>query len=317
MNIGSLKLENQIFLAPMAGVCDLPFRLLCREQGCALVYSEMVSAKGLYYNNENTKCMLEIHQAERPIALQLFGSEPDILAEMAKKIEEYPIDIIDINMGCPAPKIVKNGDGSALMKTPKKIGEIVKAVSLSVKKPVTVKIRKGFNDNSINAVEVAKIIEDNGAAAIAIHGRTREQYYSGEADWDIIKKVKQSVNIPIIGNGDINSPQKAKQMLSYTGCDAVMIGRAAQGNPWIFSSTIHYLKTGILLPEPKAEEKINMAIRHLKMLINFKGEYIAIREMRKHIAWYTKGIEHSSELRVKINLVENLKQVIELLNLYK
>lgn len=315
MKIGNVKFESNIFLAPMAGVTDLPFRLLCKEFGCGLVYSEMISAKGLHYNNENTKQMLVVDDKEKPIAFQLFGSDSNILANMAKAIEKHA-DIIDINMGCPAPKIVKNGEGSALMKEPKKIGEIVKSVSSSVNKPVTIKIRRGFDENYLNALEVAKVAEANGAAAIAIHGRTREQYYSGHADWEIIKQIKDNVRIPVIGNGDVDTPQKAKAMFEQTGCDAIMVGRAAQGNPWIFEQINHYLKTGELLPSPTASEKIQMAIRHAHMLVEFKGEYIGIREMRKHIAWYTKGLLNSSNLRNEINLVDSLDKMIFLLNEY-
>lgn len=315
MKIGNVKFESNILLAPMAGVTDLPFRLLCKEFGCGLVYSEMISAKGLHYNNENTKQMLVVDDKEKPIAFQLFGSDSNILANMAKAIEKHA-DIIDINMGCPAPKIVKNGEGSALMKEPKKIGEIVKSVSSSVNKPVTIKIRRGFDENYLNALEVAKVAEANGAAAIAIHGRTREQYYSGHADWEIIKQIKDNVCIPVIGNGDVDTPQKAKAMFEQTGCDAIMVGRAAQGNPWIFEQINHYLKTGELLPSPTASEKIQMAIRHAHMLVEFKGEYIGIREMRKHIAWYTKGLLNSSNLRNEINLVDSLDKMIILLNEY-
>lgn len=315
MKIGNVKFESNIFLAPMAGVTDLPFRLLCKEFGCGLVYSEMISAKGLHYNNENTKQMLVVDDKEKPIAFQLFGSDSNILANMAKAIEKHA-DIIDINMGCPAPKIVKNGEGSALMKEPKKIGEIVKSVSSSVNKPVTIKIRRGFDENYLNALEVAKVAEANGAAAIAIHGRTREQYYSGHADWEIIKQIKDNVRIPVIGNGDVDTPQKAKAMFEQTGCDAIMVGRAAQGNPWIFEQINHYLKTGELLPSPTASEKIQMTIRHAHMLVEFKGEYIGIREMRKHIAWYTKGLLNSSNLRNEINLVDSLDKMIILLNEY-
>lgn len=315
MKIGNVKFESNIFLAPMAGVTDLPFRLLCKEFGCGLVYSEMISAKGLHYNNENTKQMLVVDDKEKPIAFQLFGSDSNILANMAKAIEKHA-DIIDINMGCPAPKIVKNGEGSTLMKEPKKIGEIVKSVSSSVNKPVTIKIRRGFDENYLNALEVAKVAEANGAAAIAIHGRTREQYYSGHADWEIIKQIKDNVRIPVIGNGDVDTPQKAKAMFEQTGCDAIMVGRAAQGNPWIFEQINHYLKTGELLPSPTASEKIQMTIRHAHMLVEFKGEYIGIREMRKHIAWYTKGLLNSSNLRNEINLVDSLDKMIILLNEY-
>lgn len=315
MRIGNVKFDSNIFLAPMAGVTDLPFRLLCKEFGCGLVYSEMISAKGLHYNNENTKQMLVVDDKEKPIAFQLFGSDSNILANMAKAIEKHA-DIIDINMGCPAPKIVKNGEGSALMKEPKKIGEIVKSVSSSVNKPVTIKIRRGFDENYLNALEIAKVAEANGAAAIAIHGRTREQYYSGHADWEIIKQIKDNVHIPVIGNGDVDTPQKAKAMFEQTGCDAIMVGRAAQGNPWIFEQINHYLKTGELLPSPTASEKIQMTIRHAHMLVEFKGEYIGIREMRKHIAWYTKGLLNSSNLRNEINLVDSLDKMIILLNEY-
>ncbi len=313
MKIGNVVLENNIFLAPMAGVTDLPFRILCKEMGCGLVYSEMVSAKGIFYGNENTTKLLTIEQRERPAAVQLFGSDPAIMAAMAKKIENYPIDILDVNMGCPAPKIVKNGEGSALTKNPSLVGQIIKAMVTAQKKPVTVKIRKGFDDNHINAVEIAKVAQENGAAAIAVHGRTREQYYSGKADWDSIKAVKDAVSIPVIGNGDVFTPQDAKALLEYTNCDAIMIGRAAQGNPWIFKRILHYLNTGEQLPEPTAEQKVEKALCHARMLIDYKGEYIGIREMRKHISWYMKGIKGAAELRGKINQVISYNEMEQLL----
>lgn len=316
MKIGNLELENNVFLAPMAGVTDLPFRILCKEMGCGLVYSEMVSAKGILYDNKNTTELLEIDPKERPVAVQLFGSDPEILGAMAKKIEPYPIDIIDVNMGCPAPKIVKNGEGSCLMKTPELVGKIVKSLVESQSKPVTIKFRKGFDDDHINAVEIAKIAEANGASAVAVHGRTREQYYSGKADWDIIKQVKAAVNIPVIGNGDVFTPQDAKNLLEYTGCDAIMVGRGAQGNPWIFQRILHYLHTGEILPEPAAEERVEKALRHAEMLIDYKGEYIGVREMRKHMAWYMKGLPGAAELRGKLNYAENRAELEALLRGY-
>ena len=316
MNIGNIEVKNPVFLAPMAGVTDLPFRILCKEMGCGLVYSEMVSAKGILYDNKNTTELLEIDPKERPVAVQLFGSDPEILGAMAKKIEQYPIDIIDVNMGCPAPKIVKNGEGSCLMKTPELVGRIVKSLVESQSKPVTIKFRKGFDDDHVNAVEIAKIAEANGASAVAVHGRTREQYYSGKADWDIIKQVKEAVNIPVIGNGDVFTPQDAKNLLEHTGCDAIMVGRGAQGNPWIFKRILHYLQTGELLPEPTAEERVEKALRHAQMLIDYKGEYIGVREMRKHMAWYMKGMPGAAELRGKLNYAENRAELEALLRGY-
>ena len=316
MKIGNLELENNVFLAPMAGVTDLPFRILCKEMGCGLVYSEMVSAKGILYDNKNTTELLEIDPKERPVAVQLFGSDPEILGAMAKKIEQYPIDIIDVNMGCPAPKIVKNGEGSCLMKTPELVGRIVKSLVESQSKPVTIKFRKGFDDDHVTAVEIAKIAEATGASAVAGHGRTREQYYSGKADWDIIKQVKEAVNIPVIGNGDVFTPQDAKNLLEHTGCDAIMVGRGAQGNPWIFKRILHYLQTGELLPEPTAEERVEKALRHAQMLIDYKGEYIGVREMRKHMAWYMKGMPGAAELRGKLNYAENRAELEALLRGY-
>ena len=313
LQIGNVTLPNQVVLAPMAGVCDLPFRLLCREQGAGLVCMEMVSAKAIYYHNKNTELLMQTDPGEHPVSLQLFGSDPKIMSEMAKQIEERPFDILDVNMGCPVPKVVNNGEGSALMKNPTLVREIVTAMAKAVKKPLTVKIRMGFDGEHINAVEIAKIIEDSGAAAVAVHGRTRQQYYSGEADWEIIRKVKEAVSIPVIGNGDVDSPQKAKRMLEETGCDGVMVGRAARGNPWLLGRIARYLEDGELLENPSPEEVKTMILRHARMQLEYKGEYTGMREMRKHVAWYTAGYPRSSKLRQAVNGLESLNQLEELL----
>lgn len=314
LKIGNVSLDGNIVLAPMAGVTDLPFRLLCKEQGAGLLCMEMVSAKGIMYNNKNTKFLLTIDERERPVSLQLFGSDPDIISEQAKRIEELPFDILDINMGCPVPKIVNNGDGSALMKNPLLAGEIIEKTARAIQKPVTVKIRKGFDEEHINAVEMAHIAQESGAAAIAVHGRTREQYYSGKADWEIIRKVKEAVHIPVIGNGDVWTPQDAIDMRKQTGCDGVMIGRGAQGNPWIFKQILHYEQTGELLEKPSPQEVTEMILRHAKMQMEFKGEYIGMREIRKHAAWYTAGYKNSAKLRGKINETETYEELKELLS---
>ena len=314
LQIGNVKLENDLILGPMAGVTDLPFRLLCKEQGAGLLCMEMVSAKGIMYNNKNTKFLLTIDERERPVSLQLFGSDADIISEQAKRIEELPFDILDINMGCPVPKIVNNGDGSALMKNPLLAGEIIEKTARAIQKPVTVKIRKGFDEEHINAVEMAHIAQESGAAAIAVHGRTREQYYSGKADWEIIRKVKEAVKIPVIGNGDVCTPQDAIDMRKQTGCDGVMIGRGAQGNPWIFKQILHYEQTGELLEKPSPQEVTEMILRHAKMQMEFKGEYTGMREIRKHAAWYTAGYKNSAKLRGKINETETYEELKELLS---
>ncbi|WP_432630879.1 tRNA dihydrouridine synthase DusB [Brotaphodocola sp.] len=314
LQIGNVKLENNLILAPMAGVTDLPFRVLCREEGCGLLYTEMVSAKAILYKNKNTKELLEVDPSERPIAVQLFGSDPQILGAMAHQIEDGPYDLIDLNMGCPVPKVAGNGEGSALMKNPKLVEEILSTMVKSVKKPVTVKFRKGFDDDHVNAVEIAKIAESCGVSAVAVHGRTREQYYSGTADWDIIRQVKEAVSIPVIGNGDIFTPQDAKRCLEETGCDGLMIGRGARGNPWIFKRTAHYLETGELLPEPTGAEIGEMILRHARMQVKMKGEYIGMKEMRKHVAWYTAGLPHSASMRRASNELETLEQLENLLN---
>lgn len=314
LKIGSVTLDNNVILAPMAGVADLPFRLLCREQGAGLVCMEMVSAKAIYYGNKNTEELLTVHPKEMPASLQLFGSDPKIIAEMAKRIEERPFAIMDFNMGCPVPKVVNNGEGSALMKNPALVREILTAMVKAVKKPVTVKIRKGFDEAHCNAVEIAKIAEDCGVAAIAVHGRTREQYYSGRADWEVIAKVKASVSIPVIGNGDIDSSHSALSMIKETGCDGVMIGRAAQGNPWIFREITKFLEDGTISDPPTKQEKREMILRHAKLQLEIKGEYTAVREMRKHLAWYTVGMPHSAKFRQMINSMESMEELLEGVN---
>lgn len=309
LQIGNVTLENNLILAPMAGVTDLPFRLLCKEQGAGLLCMEMVSAKAILYKNKNTEELLNIDARENPVSLQLFGSDPDIMSEIARQIEERPFDILDINMGCPVPKVVNNGDGSALMKNPKLAGEIIEKTARAIRKPVTVKIRKGFDETCINAVEMAHIAQESGAAAVAVHGRTREQYYSGKADWDIIRKVKEAVSIPVIGNGDILSAEDVIAMEEKTGCDGFMIARGAEGNPWIFSQILHYFQTGEQLKKPDFTEVTEMLLRHARMQIACKGEYTGMREIRKHAAWYTSGYRNSAKLRGRINEVENYEQL--------
>ena len=309
LKIGDVVLGNNVILAPMAGVSDLPFRLLCKEQGAGLLGMEMVSAKAIMYNSKNTEALMEIHPDEMPVSLQLFGSDADIISEMAKRIEDRPFSILDINMGCPVPKVVNNGEGSALMKNPALVREIVSKTVEAVCKPVTVKIRKGFDGEHANAVEIAKAAEDAGAAAVAVHRRTREEFYSGKADWKIIAEVKKAVNIPVIGNGDVTDGESAKRMLEETGCDGVMIGRAARGNPWIFREVTAYLENGRKEPRPEAEEVKDVILRHAELQTRYKGEYIGIREMRKHIAWYTAGYPHSAKFRGRINEIEGMEEL--------
>ena len=317
LKIGNVTLPNNLILGPMAGVTDLPFRLLCKEQGAGLLCMEMVSAKAILYKNRNTEPLLTIGERENPVSLQLFGSDPEIVSSIAHSIEERPFDILDINMGCPVPKIVNNGEGSALMKDPVLAGKIIEKTVKAIKKPVTVKIRKGFDDDHVNAVEMAHIAEECGAAAVAVHGRTREQYYSGKADWEIIRQVKEAVKIPVIGNGDLNSAEDVISMSNQTGCDGFMIARGAQGNPWIFRQILHYFETGEKLEKPTLDEVADMILRQAKMMLEFKGEYIGIREIRKHAAWYTGGYPNSSRLRESINGVETFDKLEELMDVWR
>ena len=316
MKIGNVQLDNEVFLSPMAGVTDLPFRTICKEKSCGMLYTEMINAKALCYDDENTKKMLNLEDDGHPVAVQIFGSDPEYMGKAASIMNQYTNDILDINMGCPAPKVIKNGDGSALMRNPKLAAEVLTAVVKNSEKPVTLKIRKGWDDNSVNALEIAKIAEECGISALAIHGRTREQFYSGKADWDIIAEIKQSINIPVIGNGDVFDVQDAVNMLEKTKCDAIMIGRGSQGNPWIFNRINHYMKTGEVLPEPTLEEKISTAIKHMNLAVAEHGEYVAVREMRKHIGWYLKGLKNSAKYRDQINKITDYKEVISMLEEY-
>lgn len=311
--IGNVTIENPFVLAPMAGVTDLPFRMLCKEQGAGLVCTEMVSAKAISFHNKNTEALMEIAPGEHPVSLQIFGHEPELMAEVAKTIEPRPFDILDINMGCPVPKVVNNGEGSALLRDPDLIVRIVKSVSGAIKKPLTVKLRIGIGSEPADIVEIAKRVEDAGAAAIAIHGRTREQYYSGEADWEPIRKVKEAVFIPVIGNGDVTSPKKAEALIKATGCDGVMIGRASRGNPWIFREMNHYFSVGEEMEKPTAREVRDMILLHAREQIRLKGEYTGIREMRKHVAWYTAGMPHSAALRRDSNLISSYEELEKML----
>jgi len=315
IKIGNAEIKNRWILAPMAGVCDLPFRVLCTEMGAGMTCMEMVSAKAIMYNNKNTNELMEISPLEESVSLQLFGSDPEIMSEMAKRIEERPFKILDINMGCPVPKIVNNGEGSALMKDPALAGKIIKAVSSAIEKPVTVKIRKGFDESCANAVEMARIAEDNGAAAVAVHGRFRSQFYSGEADRDIIRQVKEAVRIPVIGNGDVTCYDDGIRMINETGCDAVMVGRAAQGNPWIFKE-MSCKDAGEPYTPPSLDDICRMILRHAAMLIETKGEYIGSREMRKHASWYTQGLPNSARLRGSLSEIENIGDLERVLNQY-
>jgi tRNA-dihydrouridine synthase B len=316
MQIKTINLNNPVILAPMAGITDRPFRDLVKNFGCGLVYTEMISAKALTYKNVRTKAMVDIKEEKGPVSVQMFGSEPEVMAEAALILQEIGAEIIDINMGCPVPKVVKNCEGSALMRDLERASQIISSVVKKVTLPVTVKIRKGWDDSNINAVEFARMAEDNGVSAIAVHGRTRAQFYSGKADWDIIYQVKNAVKIPVIGNGDIWTPQDAKEMIEKTGCDGVMIGRGVLGNPWLIKHSVHFLEKGILLPLPTPKEKIEMAIYHMKAVVDLKGERVGIKEMRKHIAWYLKGMKDAARMREKVNKLNTEKEVTEMLQTY-
>ncbi|MCR4896369.1 MAG: tRNA dihydrouridine synthase DusB [Lachnospiraceae bacterium] len=311
LQLGNVTIDHPVILAPMAGVTDIPFRVLCREMGAGMVCMEMVSAKAISYHNKNTERLLEIRESEHPVSLQLFGSEPELVGEVARSIDDRPFDILDFNMGCPVPKVVNNGEGSALMKDPELAGRIMKELVKGSSKPVTVKIRKGWDADHVNAVELAKRAEDAGVSAVAVHGRTRSQYYAGEADWDIIRQVKEAVRIPVIGNGDITSPRKARQMLEETGCDGIMIARGAEGNPWIFRQVVHFLETGEELPAPTKHEKGAVARRHAQLLLEVKGDYIGVREMRKHLAWYTAGMPGASKARGRLGAIETPEEILQ------
>ena len=315
IKIGNLELDNNVFLAPMAGITDKSFRILCKEMGVGLTTTEMVSAKAIYYHDNKTKKLYNLDGEKRPISIQLFGSDIEAIKYATQEVDKLA-DIIDFNMGCPAPKIVKNGDGSNLLLHLDLLEKIVGAIRENTDKPITLKIRKGWDDDSVNAVEIAKIAEECGISALAIHGRTREQFYSGKADWDIIAEIKQAINIPVIGNGDVFEVEDAVNMLEKTKCDAIMIGRGAQGNPWIFNRINHYMKTGEILPEPTLEEKITTAIRHMNLAVAEHGDYVAVREMRKHIGWYLKGLKNSAKYRDQINKITDYKEVIAMLEEY-
>lgn len=311
LKIGNVCLDNPVILAPMAGVSDLPFRLLCKEQGAGMVCTEMISAKAILYGNKNTEELMRIHPKEGPVSLQLFGSDPKIIGEMAKRIEDRPFAVLDLNMGCPVPKVVNNGEGSALMKNPVLAGRIIEAAARSIHKPVTVKIRKGFDETSINAVEIARIAQESGAAAVAVHARTREQYYSGQADWEIIARVKEAVRIPVLGNGDVTDAETALAMMEQTGCDGVLVGRAARGNPWIFREILAAMKGEAKPQRPDRQALYEMILRHAGLLAEYKGEYTAVREMRKHVAWYSTGLPHAAGMRRKINEMETMQQLTD------
>ena len=311
LTIGSVKLKNNVILAPMAGVSDLPFRLLCARMGAGMVSMEMISAKAIMYNNRNTDSLLEIHPEEGCVSLQLFGSDPDIMVSQALRIEDRPYDILDINMGCPVPKVVNNGEGSALMKDPLLVGRIIESLVKNTHKPVTVKIRKGFAMDEMTAPKIAYIAQESGASAVTVHGRTREQYYSGKADWEAIRAVKEKVSIPVIGNGDVTDGESAKKMIEQTGCDGVAIGRAAQGNPFIFREVIHFLETGERLARPTRQEIYETVKTNARMQLEYKGEYIGVREMRKHLGWYSAGIPGAAKMRGRINEMSTMEDILE------